>query len=71
MLLYCLKCRKKQTVKILGQQRRRKTIILLKSAVCYCKRSGFIKKLQANGLLSILELKTPLSKIPQLGVIFL
>ena len=71
MLLYCLKCRKKQTVKILGQQRRRKTIILLKSAVCYCKKSGLIQKLEVGGLLSILELKTPLSKIPQLGVIFL
>ena len=39
-------------------------MLLSKYAVCDCKKSKFIKQQEASGLLSSLEIKTPLSKIP-------
>ena len=42
-------------------------MILSKCATCGSKKSKFIKKQEANGILSILGIKTPLSKIPLLG----
>ena len=39
-------------------------ILLSKCAVCDSKKSKFIKKQEASGLLSSLGIKTPLSKIP-------
>ena len=44
-----------------------KLIILSKCAICGSKKSKFIKKQEASGLLSKLGIKTPLSKIPILG----
>ena len=44
-----------------------KTIILSKCAICGSKKSKFIKKQEAKGLLSNLGIRTPLSKIPLLG----
>ena len=44
-----------------------KTMILSKCAVCGAKKSVFIKKQEAKGLLSNLDSRTPLSKIPLLG----
>ena len=38
-------------------------MVLPKCAVCDSKRSKFIKDQKASGLLSSLELKTPLTKI--------
>ena len=38
-----------------------------KSEVCDSKKSKFIKQQEASGLLSSLEIKTSLSKIPLLG----
>ena len=38
-----------------------------KCVVCGNKKSRFIKKQEAKGLLSSLGLKTPLNKIPSLG----
>ena len=43
------------------------TMILSKCAICDSKKSRFIKKQEAKGLLSKLGIKTPLSKIPILG----
>ena len=40
--------------------------ILSKCAICGSKKSKFIKKQEAKGLLSSLGIKTPLSKIPLL-----
>ena len=37
-----------------------------KSVICGTKKSRFIKKQEADGLLNRLGLKTPLSKIPLL-----
>ena len=42
-------------------------MIVSNCARCGSKKSKFIKKQEVNGLLSSLEIKTPLSKIPFLG----
>ena len=44
-------------------------MILSKCAICGSKKSKFIKKQETKGLLSNLDIKTPLSKIPILGVV--
>ena len=38
--------------------------------VCGSKKSRFIKERQAMGLLSNLVIKTPLSKVPLLNILF-
>ena len=38
--------------------------------VCGIKKSRFVKKQEAEGLLSNLGIKTPLNKIPLLNVLF-
>ena len=42
----------------------------MKCSVCRIKKSRFVKKPEAKGLLSNLGIKTPLSKIPSLNVLF-
>ena len=42
-------------------------MILLKCAICNSKRSKFINKEEAKGLLSNLGIKAPLNKVPILG----
>ena len=69
MLSYCLKCKKNtesvnSTVSATSNGR---TMILSKRAICGSKKSKFTKIQEAEGLLSSLGLKTPLSKIPLLG----
>ena len=44
-----------------------KTMLLSKCAICGSKKSRFMKEQEAKGILSSLDLKTPLSKIPLLG----
>ena len=44
-------------------------MLLLKCAVCDSKKSKFIKQQEASGLLSKLGIKTPLSKIPLVGLL--
>ena len=41
-----------------------------KCGICGNKKSRFMKKQEAEGLLSNLGIKTPLSKIPLLNVLF-
>ena len=41
-----------------------------KCSVCGTKKSRFVKKQVAKGLLSNLGVKTPLSKIPLINVLF-
>ena len=69
MLSYCLKC-KKNTESIdpkVFATSNGKTMILSKCVICSSKKSKFIKKQEAKGLLSNLGIRTPLSKIPILG----
>ena len=69
---YCLKC-KKHTKNInpqVSSTSNGKFMILSKCAVCGSKKSKFINKQEASGLLSKLGTKTPLSKIPLFGDVF-
>ena len=73
MSSYCLKCRK-NTESInprVSKTNNGKTMILSKSAICGSKKSRFIKKQKASGVLSNLGLKIPLNKIPLMGDILL
>ena len=45
-------------------------IMLLKCPVCGLKKQRFVKDQEAKGLLSNLGIKTPLSKIPLLNILF-
>ena len=69
MLPYCLKC-KKNTESInprVSATSNGRKMMLSKCAICGSKKSKFIKNQEANGLLSSLGIRTPLSKIPSLG----
>ena len=65
---YCLKCNKytKNINPKVSSTSNVKLMILSKCAICGRKKSKFIKKQGAKGVLSILGIKTPLSKIPLL-----
>ena len=66
---YCLKC-KKYTKNInpqVSSTSNGKLMILSKCAICGSRKSRFIKKQDAKGILSSLGIKIPLSKIPLLG----
>ena len=66
---YSLKC-KKYTNNInrqVSSTSNGNLMILSKCAICGSKKSQFIKKQEASGLLSKLGIKTPLSKTPILG----
>ena len=68
---YCLKC-KRNTENIdpkISSTSNGKAMTLPKCAICGSKKSRFIKHQEAKGLLSKLGIKTPLSKVPILGVI--
>ena len=72
MLQYCLKCRNNTESK---NQKVVKTEnggirLLSKYAVCDSKKSRFIKRQEASGLLSSLGKKIPLSKTPLVGPLF-
>ena len=65
----CLKSRKNTeniNLRVL-KTKNNTTMILSKCAICHSRKSRFIKKQEASGILSNLGLKTPLSKIPLLG----
>ena len=66
---YCLKCRKhtKNINPQISNTSNGKSLILSKCAICDCKKSRFIKKQEAKGLLSNLGIRTPLNKVPILG----
>ena len=72
MKTYCLKCKKDTEnldSKIFKTNNNR---LILQSKCSYCgnKKSRFIKEQEAKGLLSNLGIKTPLSKIPLLNILF-
>ena len=72
MKTYCLKC-KTNTDNIDPKMFRTKNNRLLmqsKFSVCKNKKSRFVKEQEAKGLLSNLGIKTSLSKIPLLNVLF-
>ena len=72
MLTYCLVCRKNTENKESKMVKTKNNRLMLSSkcSVCGNKKSKFIKEQEAKGLLSNLGIKTPLSKIPLLNVLF-
>ena len=72
MKSYCLKCRK-DTENInprISKTSNNRTMVLSKCAICGSKKSRFIKNQEAKGLLSNLGIRTPLSKVTLLGILF-
>ena len=72
MKTFCLKCKKDNEnidTKIVRTKINR---ILMQSKCSNCKnkKSKFVKEQEAKGLLRNLAIKTPLSKIPLLNVLF-
>ena len=69
---YCLSCRKnnKDTNLKIVKSKNNRSIIQSNCAICGSKKSRFIKEQQAKGLLSNLGIKTPLSKVPLLNILF-
>ena len=67
-----MKCRK-DTENIdpkMFKTKNNRLIMQSKCPVCGIKKSRFVKEQEAKGLLSNLGIKTPLSKIPLLNVLF-
>ena len=72
MKTYCVKCKKDiESIdpKIVITKNGR-LLMQSKCTVCGIKKSRFVKEQEAKGLLSNLGIKTPLSKIPLLNVLF-
>ena len=69
MSSYFLKC-KNSTENInprVSKTSNNKTMLLSICAICDSEKSRFIKKQEANGILSSLGLRTPLSRVALLG----
>ena len=72
MNTYCVKC-KRDTENIDSKMFRTKInrlIMQSKCSVCGIKKWRFIKNQETKGLLSNLGIKTPLSKVPLLNILF-
>ena len=72
MLSYCLVCKKNTENKNskIAKTKNNRLTLLLKCSACHNKKSRFIKEQEAKGLLSNLGIKTLLSKVPLLNVLF-
>ena len=72
MNTYCLKCKKNtgNTDSKMFKTKNNRLLMQSKCSVCETKKSRFITEQDAKGLLSNLGIKTPLSKIPLLNVLF-
>ena len=72
MKTYCANC-KKDTENIdpkIFETKNNRLVMQSKCSVCKNKKSRFVKEQDSKGLLSNLGIKTPLSKIPLLNVLF-
>ena len=72
MNTYCVKC-KKDTENIdpkMFRTKKNRLIMKSKCPVCRIKKSRFVKEQEAKYLLSNLGIRTLLSKIPSLNVLF-
>ena len=68
----CKKCRK-DTESIdpkIVRTKNNRLVMQSKCSICGIKKSRFVKEQEVKGLLSNLGIKTPLSKIPLLNVLF-
>ena len=71
-MTYCVKCRKdtENLNSKIFKTKNNRLIMQSKCPVCGIKKSRFVKEQEAKGLLSNLGIKTPLSKISLLNVLF-
>ena len=72
MKTYCVKCRK-DTENIdpkIVRTKNNRLVMQSKCSICGIKKSRFLKEQDAKCLLSNLEIKTPLIKIPLLNILF-
>ena len=72
MKTYCIKCRN-VTENIdpkMVRTKNNRLVLQSKCSACGIKKSRFVKEQEAKGLLSNLGIRTPLSKIPLLNVLF-
>ena len=72
MMTYCVKCRK-DTENIdpkMVRIKNNRLIMQAKCPLCRIKKSRFVKEQEAKGLFSNLGIKTSLSRIPLLNVLF-
>ena len=69
---YCLVCKKYTKNNNLKIVRHIENRLMIQSncEICGNKKSRFIKEQQAMGILSNLGIKTPLSKVPLLNILF-
>ena len=69
---YCLVCKKytENTNPKIVRNRQNRLMILSNCSVCGSKKSRFIKEQKAFGILSNSGIKTPLSQVPLLNVLF-
>ena len=72
MKTYCLVCRKNTDNVNSKMIKAKNGRLQLKSqcSICGNKKSRFVKKQETKGILSSLGIKTPLSKIPCLNILF-
>ena len=72
MKTYCVKCRK-DTENIdpkMVRTKNKRLVMQSECSFCEIEKSRFVKKQEAKGLLSDSGIKTTLSKIPLLNVLF-
>ena len=72
MKTYCVNCRK-DTENIdprIVSTKNNRLVMQSRCSVCRIRKSRFIKEQEAKGVLSNLGIKTPLSKIPLLNILF-
>ena len=69
---YCLSCKKdiENFNPKIARTKNNRLVMLSKCAICNNKKPRFIKEQEARRLLSNLGIRTPLSKIPLLNVLF-
>ena len=67
--LVCIKYTKSINLKIV-RNRQNRLMIQSNCSICDSKKSRFIKEQQPMGILSNLGIKTPLSKVPLLNILF-
>ena len=71
LLYYCLKCRKNTESKNpkVASTKNGRIMLLSNCVICDSKKSKFFKQQESSGLVSILGIKTPLSKISLVGLL--
>ena len=72
MKTYCIKCRK-DTENIdpkIVRTKNNRLVMQSKCSVCGIEKSRLVKEQEAKSLLSSLGIRTPLSKIPLLNILF-